>query len=68
MPNQPTLNIGQSVKYSCDSGFELSGQAQVTCLIDGNFLAGIPTCIRGEANYHNEQDNGYLNYKQSAII
>ena len=50
VPNQPTLNTDESVTYSCDTGFELSGQAQVTCLIDGNFSPGIPRCIRGEAN------------------
>ena len=50
VPNQPTLNTDESVTYSCDTGFELSGQAQITCLIDGNFSPGIPLCIRGEAN------------------
>ena len=50
MPNQRTLNTDQTVTYSCDSGFELSGQAQVTCLIDGNLSPKVPTCIRGEAN------------------
>ena len=57
VPNQPTLNTDESVTYSCDAGFELSGQAQVTCLIGGNFSPGIPTCLLGEAKFFNTITN-----------
>ena len=32
--------------YTCDAGYFLSGADESTCLIDGTWSSGVPTCVR----------------------
>ena len=42
-----TGNFGDVAKYSCDTGYTLSGPAERTCQADERWSGSVPTC-RGE--------------------
>ena len=39
-------NNGQIIKFVCDPGYELHGDAQATCLQTGNWSVKVPQCQR----------------------
>ena len=40
-------SFGDVAGYSCDSGYTLSGTAEITCQADGQWSGTVPTC-KGE--------------------
>ena len=42
-----SLNTNETVTYTCNTGFELTGAAQLTCLSSGMLTPDPPNCIRG---------------------
>ena len=45
--NTSTGNVGDVARYSCDSGYTLSGTAERTCQADGQWSGRVSTC-KGE--------------------
>ena len=37
-------SFGDVARYSCDTGYTLSGLAERTCLADGQWSGSVPTC------------------------
>ena len=44
------LNPGQTVTFTCNTGFELDGAATIMCLTNGSFSPMPPSCVQGK-NY-----------------
>ena len=40
----PSINYNTGVTYSCNTGYQLSGTATLTCQANGNLSAAKPTC------------------------
>ena len=46
--NDTSTTVGSVVRFSCDSGYELTGgQVSVTCQGDGSWSGHVPSCSRG---------------------
>ena len=44
-PDTSRINCGETVTYSCNEGFVLSGESVLTCESSGWFSSRIPTCV-----------------------
>lgn len=40
--------IGDKVLFTCDSGFELQGSAELICQNDGRWSNPVPKCVKGK--------------------
>ena len=42
--------VGDTVEYSCRSGYHLVGASTRTCQTGGNWTGSVPTCVAGNIN------------------
>ena len=42
--NTTTGTFGQTASYSCNIGYNLTGDSTRTCQADGNWSGSVPTC------------------------
>ena len=42
---QVTYTYGDSVSFSCNTGYMIAGNVSITCLADGNWSASTPLCV-----------------------
>jgi len=52
-PSAP-FNVNDQVTYTCNDGYELEGEAILTCQDTGIFLPFQPSCIRGKKEPNNK--------------
>ncbi|XP_062315308.1 sushi, von Willebrand factor type A, EGF and pentraxin domain-containing protein 1-like [Osmerus eperlanus] len=53
-------SIGESVTFTCNPGFSMSGSRQISCGLEGKWLPQLPTCLRSKASckpHHNQKIN-----------
>uniref|UniRef100_A0A674P4K4 Sushi domain-containing protein n=2 Tax=Takifugu rubripes TaxID=31033 RepID=A0A674P4K4_TAKRU len=61
-PQKPLYQYLETVAYSCDQGFTLSGSKSLSCSLDGTFNGSPPTCNKKTCGSAGQVDNGEIEY------
>ena len=48
--SRPSYDVGDTVEYECDPGFDRDGPRKVTCQSNGKFSDGPPECVPGKTH------------------